>query len=283
MTEHSPTVKRRQLSMALLDLRKARGLTAAEVTKRLDWTPSKLTRIERNDWKLPNPRDIRDLLDTYNVTDEDERAALIDLAKQARQRGWWADYKDVFRGRLPAFEAGAVALRTYDPNIPGLCQTPDYMRAVFRAGFGLDEATIERHVEARLARQEILERRNPPQLMTVIDEAALHRLIGGHEVRLAQLEHLIKMGERPNVTIQVLPFSAGAHPAMAGGFVILDFEDTASPSLVYTETPTDDLYREKPPDLHRYTVIFSTVQALALSTEESAQRMQSMVRDLQQR
>ncbi|GAA3417750.1 helix-turn-helix domain-containing protein [Streptosporangium vulgare] len=283
MADHSPTVKRRQLSMALLELRKQRGLTAAEVTKRLDWTPSKLTRIERNDWKLPNPRDIRDLLDAYDVRDEAEREALIDLAKQARQRGWWADCKDVFRGRLPAFEAGARVLRTFDHNIPGLLQGPDYMRAIFGAGSDLNEAAIERHVEARLARQEILERDDPPQLMTVIDEAALHRLIGGPDVMQAQLEHLIKMGERPNVTIQVLPFTAGAHEALAGGFVILDFESDGASSLVYTETPTDDIYREKPPDVHRYTVIFGTVQAQALSAEESAQRVQSRIRDLQKR
>lgn len=281
MTEYSPTVKRRQLSAVLRELRKERKLTAIEVTKQLEWTPSKLTRIERDEWKLPNQRDIRDLLDVYEVTDPVERNALLTLAKQARERGWWVDYNDVFRGKFPAFESGADIIRSYDTTIPGLLQIPDYTRAIFRAGAGLDEAAIDRHVEARLARQQILARDNPPQLWTVIDEAALHRVVGGPEVMRAQLEHIIKMSEHPHIAIQVLPNTVGAHPAMAGSFVILDFGSELEPSLVYMETATDGLYLEQATELHRYTVIYSHVQALALSPEDSARHVESMVKQLQ--
>lgn len=281
MAAYSPTVRRRQLSLALRDLRRERGLTAAEVSKKLEWTPSKLTRIERNEWRLPSPRDVRDLLDVYEVTDRAQREAFILLAKESRQRGWWVDYKDVFKGTLPDIEAGAAVIRTYEPTIvPGLLQTADYARAIFKGGRLLGEAMIERSVTARLARQSILERDLPPQFLVVIDEAVLRRLVGGPEVMAAQLEHIIAMNERLNVAIQVLPLAVGAHAAVMGGFVILDFASPRDPSLVYLETATDGLYLEQPEELHRYTVIYGHAQAAALSPDESVRCLKSMIDQL---
>ncbi|MEU9889756.1 helix-turn-helix transcriptional regulator [Sphaerisporangium sp. NPDC051011] len=275
----SPTVKRRRLSAALRQLRVECGLTAAEAAKQLDWDPSKITRMERDEWKRPAPHDIRGLLDLYGVTDERRREALLTLARESRQRGWWADYQDVFRSSLPDFEAGASMIRSYEALlIPGLLQTAEYTAAVLRGGQVLGEAVIERRVQARLARQQIISREDPPELVIVIDEAALHRMTGGAGVMRAQLEHVIDMATRPNITVQVLPLSVGSHPAMTGGaFLILDFPSPDDPSLVYMETATDDLWLETPEELRRYTLIFSQVQGLALSPDESVHHMAALV------
>lgn len=274
----SPTVKRRRLSAALRQARLDAGLDAKEVARRLGSDVTKIHRMERNQWTRPNARDIRDLLDLYGVTDERQREALLALARESSQRGWWADYQDVFRSSLPDFESGAAIIRTYEALlVPGLLQTADYMRAVFHAGASFDEATIERQIEARLTRQEVLRRPAPPHLWAVIDEAALRKQVGGRDVMRAQVEHIIASSELANVAVQVLPNSAGAHTAMTGGFVVLDFAEM-DPSIVCIETATDSLYLEKPEELHRYTVIYSHVQALALSPEESVRFMESMIK-----
>src|SRR5262249_28956337 len=149
-------------------------------------------------------------------------------------------------------------LRTYEVAlIPGLLQTAGYTAAIFRAGQVLEdgEAAITRRVEARLARQEILTREHPPHMWAVIDEAALLRLVGGPRVMAEQLCHIVEMAKRRNITIQVLPNSAGAHAAMACGFVILDFAGDLDPSIVYLETPTDNLFLERPEEVQAYTLI----------------------------
>ncbi|MFB4285726.1 helix-turn-helix domain-containing protein, partial [Nonomuraea sp. MTCD27] len=256
-------MKRRRLSAALKQLRLEANLEPKEVAQRLGWDVTKIHRMERNQWTRPNARDIRDLLELFGVTDERQREALLALARESSQRGWWADYADVFRSSLPDFESGAAIIRTYEALlVPGLLQTADYMRAVFHAGASFDEATIERQVEARLTRQEVLRRSSPPHLWAVIDEAALRKQVGGGPVMRAQIEHIIAASELANVAVQVLRDSAGAHTAMTGGFVILDFAEM-DPSIVCIETATDSLYLEKPEELHRYTVIYSHVQALA--------------------
>jgi transcriptional regulator with XRE-family HTH domain len=277
VTEYSPTIKRRQLSKMLLEFRKAKSLTGAQVSARLKWTPSKLTRLELGQWLRMDPRDLNELLDVYEVTDPATRSALLALAKEGRQRGWWVEYGDIFRS-LPDFENGASVIRTYEGMlVPGLLQTADYARALFRAGGDLDEPAIDRHVEGRLARQEVLSRTRPPHLWAVIDEGALLRQVGGPEVMAEQIAHIIKLAEQANIAIQVLPLAAGAHPAMTGGFAILDFGGEQDASIVSLETATDSLYLEKPHELQRYTVIYSHVQALALSPEQSVRAMQSMI------
>lgn len=251
---NSPTVKRRRLSQAFRQLRQEAGLSVTEAARRLEWEPSKISRMERNEWKLPSVHDIRLMLDFYGVTDEDQREAMITLARESRQRGWWEKYQDVFRTSLPDFEAGASIIRTWQiVLVPGLLQTEAYAKAVWRAGRVLDENLIERHVQARLARQEILTSENPPTLLALIDEAALRKLIGGAEVMREQISHLIAMAARPNVTIQVVPDSAGAHPALDGAFVILDFPN--DPSLIYTVTVTENLWLEQQVDYQRYSQI----------------------------
>ncbi|MEU8039324.1 helix-turn-helix transcriptional regulator [Streptosporangium sp. NPDC049078] len=276
---NSPTVKRRRLSQAFRQLRQEAGLSVTEAARRLEWEPSKISRMERNEWKLPSVHDIRLMLDFYGVTDKDQREAMITLARESRQRGWWEKYQDVFRTSLPDFEAGASVIRTWQILlVPGLLQTEAYAKAMWRAGQVLDEALIERHVQARLARQEILTKENPPTLLALIDEAALRKLIGGAEVMCEQIDHLIAMAARPNVTIQVVPDSAGAHPALDGAFVILDFPN--DPSLIYTVTVTENLWLEQPADYQRYSLIYNHVMTLALSPEESIRYLTELVEQL---
>lgn len=273
MTNYSPTVRRRRLSLELARLRKRVNLTATEAAKRLEWDPAKVARMERNQWKRPDLHDIRLLCDLYGASDA-EREALLTLARQSRQRGWWAAYSDVFRSSLPNFEAEASFIRTYEALlIPGLLQTPAYTAAVLRGGDVLDEVTVQRWVEARQARQEILSRERPPVLMAVIDEAALLRMVGGPKVMREQMQHLIEMAARENVTLQVLPLAVGAHPAQtSGAFMILDFPE--DPSLVYMETSTDNLWLEKPPEVQHYTAVFSKLQSLASSPDASLRHLE---------
>ncbi|MEU8267486.1 helix-turn-helix transcriptional regulator [Sphaerisporangium sp. NPDC049002] len=281
MVTNSPTVKRRRLSQTLRRLRKDAGLSVTEAGKRLEWDPSKVSRMERNEWKLPSIHDVRLLLDLYGVTDRDKREALVTLAREARQRGWWEKYQDVFRSSLPDFESGSSAIRTWQVVlVPGLLQTEAYAKAVWRAGQVLDEDLIERHVQARLARQTILNREDAPSLLALIDEAALRKLIGGAEVMREQIEHLIKMAGKPNITVQVVPDSAGAHPALEGSFVILDFPD--DPSLIYTVTVTESLWLEQPSEYQRYSLIFSHVMTSALSPDESIRYMETLAHRLKE-
>ncbi|WP_326644453.1 helix-turn-helix domain-containing protein [Streptosporangium sp. NBC_01755] len=279
MTSNSPTVKRRKLSQTLRQLRKEAGFSVTEAGRRLEWDASKVSRMERNEWRLPSVHDIRLLLDLYGITDEDQREAMITLARESRQRGWWEKYQDVFRGSLPDFESGASSIRTWQiVLIPGLLQTEGYVRALWRAARVLDETLVERHVQARLTRQEILFRENPPTLLALIDEAALRKSIGGAEVMREQISHLIEMAARPNIIIRIVPDSAGAHPALEGSFVILDFP--SDPSLIYTVTATESLWLEQPLEYQRYTIILDYVMGLALSPDESVQHMAKLVEQL---
>ncbi|MEV6864929.1 helix-turn-helix transcriptional regulator [Streptosporangium subroseum] len=278
----SPTVKRRRLSAELIRLREQAGLTHDEVAKRLDWSRGRLTHMEQNKWVLPDIGNIRLLLEVYGVTDIAVRDAIIDLARQSRERGWWAKYKDVFGGSLPGFEAEATQIRTVElVTIPGLLQTAGYATAIFQAGQVLDQAAVQRRVEGRLTRQTILDRDDPPQIWAVIDEAALRKMVGGPKVMAEQLAHLAGMATRSNIAVQVLLDSTGAHAAMGSGFVILDFAGDLDPSIVYLETPTDNLFLERPEEVQAYTLTFNRVVAAALTVEESVRYVASLADRLQ--
>ncbi|MFC5946426.1 Scr1 family TA system antitoxin-like transcriptional regulator, partial [Micromonospora harpali] len=172
---YSPTVRRRRLSNALRQFRETAGLDSKEAARRLGWQPSKVTRIERDEWRRPTINDVMDLLDVYGVTDETRRQAIIALARESRRRGWWEEeFKDILGGALVGLEWEASEIQTFEAMlIPGLLQTADYARAVFKGGRVMERGDIERLTEARLARQRILDREDPPSFWAVIDEAAL--------------------------------------------------------------------------------------------------------------
>jgi transcriptional regulator with XRE-family HTH domain len=282
MTGYSPTVRRRRLSAALRQARQQANLRADVVARQLGWQASKVTRIERNEWRLPSVSDVTDLMDVYGITDEAVRQALIRLAREARQRGWWEEFGDVLGGTLAEFEAEATSIRTFEALlVPGLLQTAEYAAAVFRGGMVVDEAIIARRVQARLARQQILERANPPTLWVVIDEAALRKHVGGPAVMRDQIHHLVEVAARPNIAIQVLPDAAGAHAAMTGPFAILSYATLEDADLVYIETgATGDLYLETTQEVERYRLKYDHVCASALSADASVAYLQDLVEQL---
>jgi transcriptional regulator with XRE-family HTH domain len=276
----SPTIRRKRLSNSLRELRREAGLTAEQVATQLGWDPSKISRIESNEWKLPKVKDVEALLDVYGVTDPAQKEALATLARQARERGWWERYKDVLGSALPGLETEATQIRTYQPIlIPGLLQTPDYIRAICRAGM-CDEDDTERRVEARIARQQILYRDQSPTLWAVLDEAALRKLVGGREVMRDQVHHLLDMQDhRSNIWIQVIPDSIGAHASMGGPIVLLDY--AADPTIVFLENPgAGDLFLEQVADVARYNIRYSHVTGSALSVEESTEYLKRLLERL---
>ena len=269
----SPTARGRRLRHELRRLREQAGLTHSEVARRLEWSPSKVSRIETGQSRVQTG-DVRDLLEVYGITDQATCEALVQLAREARRRGWWTRYSDVLgSGTYVGLEAEAAGLRTYESMfIPGLLQTEDYASAVIQAGQTKnDPDTLNRRLAARMARQEILKRPDPPETWAVLDESVISRPVGGPGVMRAQLEHLIDLSTKPNgtLTLQVLPFTVGAHPGMNGPFVILDFNSPTDPPMVYLETATDGLYLDEPADVERYNLRFNHLVARALGPEES--------------
>jgi transcriptional regulator with XRE-family HTH domain len=269
----SPTARGRRLRYELRRLREEAGLTHNEVGRSLEWSPSKVSRIETGQSRVQTG-DVRDLLEIYGITDAATIDALVQLAREARRRGWWTRYTDVLgSGTYVGLEAEAATLHTYETMcIPGLLQTPDYASALIRAvQTRPDPETLERALTARMARQEILTRSDPPEVWAILDESVLNRPVGGPEVMSAQLQHLIEVSSRPNtpITLQVLPFAAGAHPGMNGPFVVLGFHAATDPPMAYLETATDGLYLDEPADVERYTLRFSHLVARALGPDES--------------
>lgn len=268
----SPTLRRRRLSWRLRELREAAGLTADQVTERARkrgaqrWSASKLTRIERNEWVRPKIEDIELLLDVYEVTDQAERDACIKLAKQARQRGWWVGYADVLgKGTLTGLEPEASVIRTFElALIPGLLQTEAYARAVIRGGGIADEAEIDRRVEARMMRKQVLMKSDAPRYWAIIDESALRKVPA--DLAEEQIGHLLQV-QRSNLRVQVLPDSVGPHASMEGQFVILDFPD--DPSVVYIEGHSSQLFHEEPEEVNMYDLLYDYVQSSALSVDDS--------------
>jgi transcriptional regulator with XRE-family HTH domain len=264
-----PTVRRRQLMTELKRLREAAGFTQEDVAGQLDWHPTKVMRIETGR-TAPHPNDVRVMLGLYGVTDSDQLTGLVKLAKDARQRGWWYSYRDVLLNRYEFFiglESEAASIRDFElAMIPGLLQTEDYARALIRGGpLSLDTDEVERRVEVRMTRQQMLARGGRPQLWAILDEAAIRRVVGGPAIMRIQLEHLAQMSEQACATIQVVPYSAGAHPGQAGPFIILGFTELAEPEVVYMETVGGNLYVDKPEEVRLYTNAFDHLRATALS------------------
>jgi transcriptional regulator with XRE-family HTH domain len=279
----SPSVRGRRLRHELRRLREEAGLTHSEVAQRLQWSPSKISRIETGQSRVQTG-DVRDLLEVYGTTDQATCDALVQLAREARRRGWWTRYTDVLgSGTYVGLETEASTLHTYESMfIPGLLQTEKYAEAVIRAGQTRpDPETLNRRLAARMARHEILERADPPEIWAVLDESVVRRPVGGTEVMREQLQHLIEVSNRPNtpLTLQILPFSIGAHPGMNGPFVILGFNSPTDPPMVYMDTATDGLYLEEPSDIERYTLMFNHLVARALGPDES----RSMIAGLAER
>ncbi|GAA5115778.1 helix-turn-helix transcriptional regulator [Haloechinothrix salitolerans] len=264
-----PTVRRRRLASELRRLREAADLTIDDVSEKLECSASKISRIETGHVGV-TPRDVRDILELYGVSGDD-REALVQLSREARTRGWWHAYSEVFTGAFVGLEADASSLLAFQALlVPGLLQTERYAHAVIRAMRpDADEQEIERRVTARMQRQRLLTDPAPPEYWAVIDEAVLHRTVGGRDVMAEQFERLLTMAALPHVTIQVVPFTAGAHPGMEGPFLILGFPEQADPDVVYVDSTTSGAYLELPADVRRYSLMFDHLRAAALKPDDS--------------
>src|SRR5215470_7783496 len=233
--DQNPTLRGRRLAAELQRRREATGMSREEVARQLEWSTSTIFRIETGRSR-PQPGNVRILLELYGVTGA-ERDGLIQLTREARQPGWWHSFRDVLPNPYEVYiglEAGAASIRNFEPVvIPGLLQTADYAREMFHRGpRELDRDEVERRVEVRAARQEILSREDRPRLWAVVDEAVIRRIVGGPQVMHDQLRHLVECAEHGKTTIQVVPFSAGAHAGTGGSFVILDFPEPTDPAVV---------------------------------------------------
>jgi transcriptional regulator with XRE-family HTH domain len=280
--EHSPTVRRRRLALELRRLREAARLTCEEVAEHLECSTSKISRIETGRVSV-SPRDVRDMLDLYGVSSQ-QGASLVQLARDSRQKGWWHAYSDTIQPRFATYiglESAASEIRIYEVTlIPALLQTEDYARTVIAAGIvGGDHDGVERNVELLMARQPPLTSDDPPRLWAVLDEAALRRTVGGAGLMRLQLDHLLDLSRLPNVAIQVIPFGAGAHPAMGRPFVILAFPERADPDVVYLEDLTSALYVEDVDEVDRYNMFFNHLRATALSFEDSSALIMAVIKE----
>jgi transcriptional regulator with XRE-family HTH domain len=266
----SPTVRRRELGALLRKLRTEKGLTVEQASDQLLFSMSKLSRMETGHG-VATARDIRDLCELYGVTDNAERDHLMRLAAEGKQQGWWQSY-DLDFGTYVGLEADATAIQgCHSIVIPGLLQTVDYARAMHEADVPrLPPKRIDELVEVRMLRQQLLSRDSALRFHVVLDEAVLHRSVGGPQVMLGQLERLIEVANLPNVTIQVIPYSAGAHPAMDSSFSMLDFAG-AVPRLVYVEGLAGRIYIESPQDIARYQQVFEYLCVVALNPQESTE------------
>jgi transcriptional regulator with XRE-family HTH domain len=267
--------------MELRRLRETAGLTIDQVAEALRFSNSKISRIETGRISA-TPADVRAMAELYRVSDQ-ERDALVRIAREAREKGWWQAYGDV--PIVPAYtgmEVAAASIRIYGALIvPSLLQTLQYARAVIRAVFPeLHSEEVERRVELRMARQTLLAQDDPLRVWAILDEAALRRLMGGREVMREQLDHLIEAAALSTVTLQVLPFKAGGHAGIDGAFTILGYPEPADPDIVYLEHAAGDLYLESADEIQRYALLFDHLRASALSPEESTRFLGAVANEL---
>lgn len=254
-----PTVMRIVLGSQLRRLREASGITREAAGDSIRASHAKISRLELGQVSFKE-RDVVDLLALYGVRDTAEREAFLALARQANATGWWHKYGDILPGWFELYvglEEAASITRTYEVQfVPGLLQTEDYARAVIELGHtGSSPADTERRVRLRMTRRQLLGRPQAPSLWAVIDEAALRRPLGSRQVMREQLRHLIEMAERPNITVQIVPFRLGGHAAAGGPFTILRFAEPDLPDIVFIEQLTSALYLEKREDIDRYAAV----------------------------
>lgn len=278
-----PTVQRRRLRTELRKARDAAGLRQADVASAMDWSPSKLIRIERGDVSV-STNDLKALLNHYGVKDRARVNLLLDLAKAARGGSFYDQYGDLLKPGFKeylAYEASASVIRQYDPVlVPGLLQTEEYGRAILEhmAGFGQD--AVDKAWEVRQHRQELVDRENPPDFLCVIDEAALRRRVGRGQVMRRQLERLREAAAEPYITIQIMPFAHGAHPGMAGNFILLEFADPSLVDMVHLESVNQITVRDDTELIAQYLDRFDQLQDLAFSPEDSVAFLEKLISDM---
>ncbi|WP_052865075.1 helix-turn-helix domain-containing protein [Streptomyces niger] len=287
MTNVKPsTVLGRQLGDELRRLREAADLTMAEAAEVLDCTKGKVSRLENGHVPVRTP-DLNALMQAYRVGEEETRDRLVALARRANRRrreGWWHQYGSVvgetYRDYI-AMENICDGIKTFQAQlVPGLLQTPEYGRAVTVASRAWQTAAeIDQFVQVRMARQKRLAGDTPLELWAVLAEGVLHQQVGGPAVMRDQLEHLAGMAGRPNITVQVLPFSRGAHSGMFGPYLLLSFPQVSALDLVLTETPTGNIWMEHESEVACYRGLFDDARTSALPPTESLKLIRRIAKE----
>jgi transcriptional regulator with XRE-family HTH domain len=261
-------------------LRESNKMTREEVSERTSINEATIYRLESARVRRPQKRTLMALLDLYGVVDP-HRAELLELGREAEQQGWLQPY----HAELPeeyttyiGFEAEARSVNNYESLfVPGLLQTEAYAHAVITGVLPMaSEHEVEQRVQARIDRQRLLSKPDPLKLWAIVDEAALHRQVGSPGLMRAQIVHLIKAANEPNVTLQVIPYSAGAHVGMPGSFILIDFPNPVDPGVVYLDSMAGDLFLEKETDLRRYRLLFEHLRAVASSPDETTRMLATL-------
>ena len=279
--EPGSVVRRMLLGSQLRRLREARGITREAAGYSIRASESKISRMELGRVSFKT-RDVEDLLTLYGITDEQERASLLSLAREANVAGWWHSYSDVLPSWFPTYvglEGAASLIRAYEVQfVHGLLQTEAYARAVVKRGMkGASAADIEKRVALRLERQKYLLDDGAPEFHIVLDEAALRRPYGDREVMRGQLQHLIEISQRPNVRLQIMPFSFGGHSGESGAFTLLSFPESDLSDVVYLEQLTSALYLDKHEDVTQYEKAMKELQQDSPGPDESRDLLRGLL------
>ncbi len=277
----SPAVARRRVRLALRRAREEKGLTQGEVASALDWSLSKVQRIEGGEVSVSST-DLRALLVYFEITDTDTVTQLMDEARTSRRQRWFTDarYREFLTPgtrQLLQFESEATAIRSYVPTlVPGLLQTEEFARAALETGF-LDKETARVRLEVRLKRRhQVLERQPPPDYLLLLDESVLHREIGGTGVAAEQLREVLRVARQPSVHVRVVPFAGAANVALLGPFTIFDLsEDEGEDAVLYREVYDHDEVVQDPAEVHRHRVIFEDFWARSMNEAASARLLEA--------
>jgi transcriptional regulator with XRE-family HTH domain len=279
-----PTVRRIMVGVQLRRLRESKGITRDAAGYVIRGSESKISRLELGRVGFKQ-RDIEDLLTLYGVLDHDQRESLLSMAREANTPGWWHSYDDVLPGWFQTYvglEESAELIRGYEVQfVPGLLQTEDYARAVATSGTpNAKDEEIERRVRLRMTRQQVFNRPHPPGLWIVVDEGALRRPMGGRRVMRTQLERLLDLVQRPDITLQVMPFRFGAHAADGGAFSMLRFPERDVPDIVYVEQLVSALYLDKPEQVEQYAITMNRLTVDSHPPDQTAETLTKMLAQL---
>lgn len=271
-------IRRHRLGRKLAEIRKQAGFTQAQVADHLETLQGSFARYERGE-RIPKRAVLHQLFKIYEASD-DVRQEVMSLFRLAEQPSWWHPYRDLLQPEYAALldlEVDASEIRTYQVIVPGLLQTPEYTRQILLYGpQELDDEEVERRLELRMARRQILSREESPRLLALMDEGALRRIVGNEQMMRDQVQHLLNVSGQAQTSVQIVPFSAGAHPAAVGGLTLLDCDDRR---VVYVETTVGDLFLDKPTEVTTSARAFESLLGFALSVKESRELMEKYVEE----
>jgi transcriptional regulator with XRE-family HTH domain len=280
----SPVVQRRRLRTELRRARLDAEQTQEQVATAMDWSLSKLIRIENGTVGI-STNDLKAILAHYEITDDKRTAEMLGLARGARERSWWSGYRDAPPRliQLIEYESAAFIIRNFQPMlVPGLLQTEEYATTMIRnLAPQVSAEDVKLRVEIRMKRQQLLQQKEMPLMFFIMDEAAVRRVVGGGEAMRRQLQRLLDESEKPTVTIEIVPFSAGAHPGMTGPFMLFEFPDAADDDALYLEGPDDArLNRDDAEEISRFRERFEVLRDLSLGPDGSRDLLRQLLSEL---